>query len=624
MTLIPRLVLIALLLGPLGRVQAADNEMQLPPHPRLLAREADWARLEARLALEPDLAAYHAALLVEARHLLAEPPLERIMIGRRLLHVSRELLRRVALLSYAWRTSGEEIFAGRAEQEMLAAARFADWNPSHFLDVGEATAALALGYDWVYETLSPEARAEIRLAIVEKGIRPGLDPDAVDNWWHRRENNWNQVCFGGLSLGALAVADEFPTEARQILELAEAGIGHGLEPYVPDGVYPEGPSYWAYGTSFQVLLIAALESALGTDWDLRAAPGLLASGGAYRQTIGPTGQRYNFSDGGAHGKFEAAVFWFAQAVGDPGLASFERTYLAEPATLAAIARRHRFAVFAALWWPEAGAATVAPRLPLDWHGRGPNPLVMFRESWTDSAAAWLAAKGGAAELSHGHMDAGSFVYEADGVRWAVDLGMQSYETLESRGMKIWGVEQDSQRWTVFRLNNFSHNTLTIDGQLHRADGHATVERFSGAANRRLAILDLSPVFAGQASQVRRGFQMQPDRGFIVQDEIAGLTAGQNVRWQMATPAAITLAGDTATLTHEGRTLTVRALIPAGATFTVVSADPPPRDHDVDNPGISLLRLDVTADGSTRLILAVQVSPGEPAPERPDIRPLNDW
>jgi hypothetical protein len=37
---------------------------------------------------------------------------------------------------------------------MLAAAAFSDWNPSHFLDVAEMTAALAIGYDWLYEEVS--------------------------------------------------------------------------------------------------------------------------------------------------------------------------------------------------------------------------------------------------------------------------------------------------------------------------------------------------------------------------------------------------------------------------------------------------------------------------------------
>lgn len=32
--------------------------------------------------------------------------------------------------------------------------------------------------------------------------------------------------------------------------------------------------------------------------------------------------------------------------------------------------------------------------------------------------------------NHGHMDAGSFAYDGNGVRWSVDLGMQSYAKIE--------------------------------------------------------------------------------------------------------------------------------------------------------------------------------------------------
>ncbi|HLP24485.1 MAG TPA: hypothetical protein VK477_02320, partial [Acidobacteriota bacterium] len=45
----------------------------LPPHPRLLAREADWARLRARLAQEPALADFHASLIAAARERVHEP-----------------------------------------------------------------------------------------------------------------------------------------------------------------------------------------------------------------------------------------------------------------------------------------------------------------------------------------------------------------------------------------------------------------------------------------------------------------------------------------------------------------------------------------------------------------------
>ena len=83
---------------------------------------------------------------------LTEPPVERIKEGKRLLAISRIALKRIYYLSYAYRMTGDRKYALRAEQEMLAVSRFTDWNPTHFLDVGEMVMALAIGYSWLYRT----------------------------------------------------------------------------------------------------------------------------------------------------------------------------------------------------------------------------------------------------------------------------------------------------------------------------------------------------------------------------------------------------------------------------------------------------------------------------------------
>jgi hypothetical protein len=379
---------------------------------------------------------------------------------------------------------------------------------------------------------------------------------------------------------------------------------------VPDGVYPEGPSYWTYGTSYQVLMIAALESALGTDWNLPASPGFLPSAGAYLQATGPTGLHYNFADGGERAAFEPAVFWFAKKLRDPGLLLFARRMLGSPELTAAAVRSNRGAPLAALWWPPAGTAGTTTALPLHWTGRGANPIAAFRESWTDQNSLYLALKGGAAELNHAHMDAGSFVLEADGVRWAVDLGAQNYESLESKGVDLWNRKQDSQRWTVYRLNNLSHNTLTLGGRPHRVDGHATLRAIPDGA-----VVDLTPVFAGQATRVERTFRLQSGRRVLIADELRGLPPASPVRWQLATRATVSLDGRTATLRQAGRSLTVEVLAPATAAFQVQPAEPPADGYNTPNPGVQLLTLTVPAPADGDLALQVRLTPGNPLPPK---------
>src|SRR5258708_16624217 len=94
-------------------------------------------------------------IIDESDRLLCVPPVERIQIGRRLLDKSREALRRLFFLSYAYRTNGGLKYLQRAEKEMLPIAPFSDCNPPHFLDVAEMTVPTSIGYHSLYNKLSP-------------------------------------------------------------------------------------------------------------------------------------------------------------------------------------------------------------------------------------------------------------------------------------------------------------------------------------------------------------------------------------------------------------------------------------------------------------------------------------
>lgn len=101
-----------------------------------------------------------------------------------------------------------------------------------------------------------------------------------------------------------------------------------------------------------------------------------------------------------------------------------------------------------------------------WYGRGDKPVFVYRSGWNSKNDTYLGVVGGSASIPHGHMDAGSFIYEKNGVRWAIDLGLQSYYTLEKEGVDLWNKDQNGQRWDVFRLGNTAHSTITINNEKH--------------------------------------------------------------------------------------------------------------------------------------------------------------
>jgi hypothetical protein len=579
-----------------------------PNHPRLLVADATWQEIQARRAQAAGLDHFVDKLTSDGYRTLGLPPLAYKKQGKRLLDVSRAAFQRIVLWSMDYRITGDVRFLQRAELELLDVSGFSDWNPNHFLDTAEMTSAVSFGYDWLYNDPSPVSRETIAKAIVEKGLRPGLNPEF--NSWRHIKNNWNQVCLGSMTLGALAVGDMEPRLAEQVLEEARENIHNGLEPYQPDGVYPEGPTYWGYGTTYQVLMIAALESALGTDWQLSQSPGFSESAAYLLQMTGPTRLFFNYSDGEEKSEYavEVASFWMANKFNQPGWLYFQRDFLKTFEECTGVDNSMQFAPLAAIWWPVEDRFP-PPSLPLRWCGRGINPVAVLRDSWTDPNALYLAVKGGTASASHGHMDAGSFVLDVDGVRWALDLGKQDYNSLESKGIGIWGMDQKSDRWKVFRLNNFSHNTLTINGQLQVAKGYAPIIAFSTNGPEPSVAVDLSEVYKGQAVKVIRQFQLLPNRQVAVLDDIKGLHPGDDVRWAMVTSARAKIEGRHAVLVEDGRQLEVSVISPLDGDLGVVAAKGY-HDYDAPNPNSRIVVLYAKAPASGDLQISVLLQPSE--------------
>ena len=181
----------------------------------------------------------HTATLGEADRIITLPVNERIKTGMRLLAVSRENLRRIFILSYAYRMTGQEKYLVRAEQEMLKAASFSDWNPSHFLDVGDDDGPrrrLRLALPGPFGSFAQDhPRSDC-----QKGFKPSYD--TAYNWFVDAEHNWNQVCNGGLAFGAIAVAESEPEWAQKIIDRAIDKVRLPMRHYAPDGAYPEGPA----------------------------------------------------------------------------------------------------------------------------------------------------------------------------------------------------------------------------------------------------------------------------------------------------------------------------------------------------------------------------------------------
>lgn len=565
------------------------------PHPRLILREGDMEAV--RHAVEHDAAAakYHRQIELAAEQFLEKPALERIKKGKRLLGVSREVLRRVSFCAYMYRYGGDIRYARRAEQEMVAAAQFSDWNPSHFLDVGEMSAALAIGYDWLYDVLSEESRRTIIAGITEHGLMAGQGRRA-------QHNNWTQVCNAGLAMGAIATAESNPALAEEIIVQSIRNFAPTRKFYAPDGIYPEGYGYWEYGTWYQVLMVESLRSA-GIDTEgIDRVPGFLRSAEYMDYMVAPSGRTYNFYDsGGGRNPSNPLLYWFARESGNYSVLWHERERMKR--LNAKRPARNRMLSIAMLFLARCDRSNITKPTSNFWSGNGKMPLFICRDE-----SAYLAAKGGSPTDSHSHMDGGSFIYEWDKLRWAVDLGSQDYLSLESKGVKLWSRGQDAQRWDVFRLSPTPHNTLTVNGKKHIYEGRVTMLSTFNEAGRRGGTFDLTPILFDVKRAVRT-FEMNSRAEVMITDEVTADDETCNVRWTMSTNAQVSITSRNCVLLEQnGRQLHLKLADKQCKAKISVVENTPPHDYDVANPDSRRICIDFKVPRNATRTLRVQLCP----------------
>lgn len=600
-----------------GQNKEVDSTFKMPSHPRLLINHELEEQILENVNRDEKFKQIHQAILSEADYVLNKPVLERVMIGKRLLAVSREALKRIYYLSYAFRLNHDKKYLARAEKELLAVSGFKDWNPSHFLDVGEMTMALSIGYDWLYQDLPQSTRSIVALAILEKGIQPSTDKRY--NNWLNITNNWNQVCNAGISFGAIATFEEHPALSAKLINRAIKSVTLPMQQYAPDGAYPEGYGYWEYGTSFNVMFISALEGIFHQDFDLSAQPGFLKTADYLANMTAPSGKPFNYSDSRAVAEFNPALFWFASKLNDPALLWVTKKQLDEQMPL-----QNRLLPSAMLWGAKLSLNNIKPKTTQFWIGNGPNPVALMRSSWTDPLATFVGFKGGSPAVSHGHMDVGSFVMESQGVRWAMDFGMQDYESLESKGINLWDSKQNAARWKIFRYNNLAHNTLSIDSTFQNVRGNAA---FISSADNGLfmnAVADLSSLYADKLKKSIRGVALIDKKAVLIRDEITVGNADVTLRWSMVTPATVHIIDKhTIELSYKNKICYLFVDTKSNVKIKTWSTDPV-TDYDAKNPGTSIVGFEVRLKANSEQAMSVFLAAQNPLPKSFSAKPIASW
>jgi hypothetical protein len=297
------------------------------------------------------------------------------------------------------------------------------------------------------------------------------------------------------------------------------------------------------------------------------------------------------------------MFWFYAKLKDPSLLWNEKTYIQERKNT-----DDRLLPTLMIWGSNVKISDIQPPKELMWAGGGATPVAIMRSSWTDPKAAYAGFKLGSASNSHAHMDVGSFIFEANGVRWGMDFGSQDYHSLESKGVDLWNGNQESQRWQVFRYNNFAHNTLTVNGRLHNVKGRAKLQSYSASPLFMNAIADISELFEGQLATCVRGLALVDQQYLVVRDEIKTSAKEATIRWTMLTPANAKISGkNSIELTKNGQKLKIEVVEPAKVTLKTWTTTSP-NDFDASNSGTVLVGFELKVPANTTTAVSVKLIP----------------
>jgi len=517
-------------------------------HPRLYLTATSLRTLKSNLSNQY-VKSWYNKLENDAESILVGPLSKYDVVGGRLLNTSRDALWKISTLAGLYNLDHDSRKLDWVRRELQAIVQFPDWHPQHFLDTAEMTNAVSIGYDWLYNYLSSEERIKIRESIVSKGLIPALDAyNTSVGWWSRDSNNWNLVCNGGILSGAIAVADQEPVLANTFISKSLASLKKPMSSFAPDGGWIEGPTYWSYATLYNTYYIAALKTALQNDFGLIGITGFNQTGFFRIYTTGPTNLQFNFADAWEGTDPAPQMFWLATTFNQP-------RYQVHEVNLLASKKLRGLNIFHLLWFtPSLMEKTMD--LPLN-RVFSKVAVASLRNSWQDPNAIFLGAKGGNNNASHGHLDLGSFILDAQGIRWASDPGAGDYNLPGYFG---------KDRFTYFPTSTIAHNTISIDDKNQNEQAQAPISDYTGEINPRI-VINLKEAYPQDLQSYYRTFKLIGQQQVMVQDDIIPLKS-VNLVWHFHTYSKALLSNEFAQLQFKNKTLHLKIISPANSKFSL--------------------------------------------------------
>ena len=473
------------------------------------------------------------------------------------------ILDRMTRLGFAYQLTGEQKYANRAYVEFESMFAFPDINPSHTVDTGLINKAIAIGFDWMYNGFTEEQRKKIAEFALNICIKPVADgfygmasaaSDATSGFQALKSTtNYNAWVVGGLFQNVMAIMEYNEEYLFDIAEKCIRSLEYTVKGLAPDGAWIESPTY--LNVVLEYLMPYGLTSRIcfDDDFNIMEYDGVSQAGEWLSSIIGVLGVN-QMGDSHPMPVTNTNYMYINAYYGNPELASLRKYYLLN---------KNADVDTPDLLYYDKSASGDYENLPKAVMTKGIESLGI-RESYTDENGLFLSAHGGANTGYHMHYDTGSFIFDINGVRWAHDIGQENYNI---------GLSD----YQIYRKRSEAHNTVTINNSASKEsmteDGYAPIIRFEGNEHSAIAVYDMSDVYY-DASNYYRGFYVGDNRrSLTIKDEIT-VNKRSEVYWFMNTKAAVSIKGNEAILTQDGKKVSVQiACNTSDYEFGVMAAEP---------------------------------------------------
>ncbi|MBL9113694.1 MAG: heparinase II/III family protein [Verrucomicrobiaceae bacterium] len=556
--------------------------------------------------------------------------------------------------------NGDPKWKARMPSELEALSKFTNWKPDEPPECAEFVLAVSLGYDWFRATLNEAQAKTIKTALIQLGMdalsahlkeeplpvtakrpEPGQTAEAPKPVAKKKGpeekrpvTSEEMVMASALLVAAIAIVDEESAVASPAANVAAKVLGEGLTQFAPEGIWSEGVSRGEDVLDALSFLSMTLRAATGSDFGLTLVEGLPQSAWARILLNGPGGI-FNYCSFEGNGLNKPWInAWLTMNYGNLGLPAFKP---GGPASDQSGGINQ--AGLLVLQNPYFAGVAVPPALD---HLLPQAQVISMRTGWHDNKAMYVGLKGGDNALPGSQLDLGTFVLDAAGQRWGIELG--TYQ-LQGRPLNL----MDNNRFKQYRSNTLGQNVVRFGGapdpddkddkkkpapkgqptvpqepfnQIN--DGKATVVAFDSNPQRGAAILDLADAYSNRVKDYQRGVML--NRGatpyVVIQDELS-IKNASDPEWVMHTKAEVTVNGKTATLKQGNTTLTATLLSPADASFAT-AAVPEPTNTQAEGSfkGVSTLSVPLKQVKGEHTFTIV-FSQGDKAPEVAVV-PLEKW